>query len=100
MLILIPIFNFLISCRMLVRIKEEKIVKGARILKWLNWTQIAMLAFWPLSLLYLSFDWYFCDFLNNFGRMEFISLSFIYAGIGFIVLVANVIGLIVNRRTR
>lgn len=100
MLILIPIFNFLISCWMLVRIKEEKIVKGGCLLKCLNWMQIATLTFLPLSLLYLSFDWRFCDFLNNFGRMEFISLSFIYAAIGFIVLVANVIGLIVNRRAR
>lgn len=69
-------------------------------MKCLNWMQIAMLAFLPLSLLFLLFDWGFCDFLNNFGRMEFISLSFIYAGIGLVVLVANVIGLIVNRRAR
>lgn len=100
MILLIFLINFFMSWIMLVLIKEEKIAWHTLLLKWLNWLQISVLALFSIITLCLMCDWYFCAFLKHFGRGQAICMAFIYAIIGFIVFIFNLIAVIQGRRSK
>ncbi len=104
MLLLIPIFNFLVSWIMIVLIKEGKIVKGARLARWVNWGMIGELA---LICIFYTLVFILCllpdpigGLLGNFGRGEVILIAFSHALLGVSVLIFNVIVWAINHRKK
>lgn len=100
-LLFVPFFDLLISVMMLTLIKHSKVVKGARLAKCVNWMLLCAALLLPLYFLvnlFLEFSFDIC--ILYFGREEIITALLLYAIIGVIILIYNVITLVVNRYSK
>ena len=89
-LLLIPLVFVVFSLRVLLAVKDGRIVKHARLLKYINVVHlIAACLFYLFVFLILS--WFG-------GRDEFVTAFFIYALFGAAALISNIVVLLINKR--
>jgi hypothetical protein len=97
MIVFILILNFIISCGVLFFIKTGKVIKYSRVLQYINVTQIISILLVPILFIFLMIDLNTQQPIINDGRALGILLVLIYALLGIIVFMLNVVILLLNR---
>jgi hypothetical protein len=96
MIVLILILNLGISLTVLFSIRKGKIVKYSRLLKYINIAQIVSILLVLILFVFLMVDLYTAQPIINDGRALGLWTIFIYASLGIIVLIFNVVILLLN----
>ena len=88
-LLLIPLLFVAFSLRVLFAVKNERIVKNTRFLKYINVLNLIAACLFYLFV-FLILPWFG-------GRDEFVTAFFIYAPFGAATLISNIVVLLINK---
>jgi len=98
MILYLAVFNLLISFGVLFLIKKGKIKKYCNILRYVNITQIIAILLIPIILIFLMIDLEAKQPIINDGRGFGILTFFIYALLGIVIFIINVVIVLFNWR--